>query len=88
MKTITCPINGTRPLQEFHYGGEVRMMPDPDSSSDQLWTDYLFNRHGEPGMVQEWWFHQPSGTWFIAERDVVKDQFIRTYLYGSRDRDE
>jgi sarcosine oxidase subunit delta len=83
MKTITCPINGTRPLQEFQYGGEVRTMPDPNGTSDELWTDYLFNRHGEPGVVREWWYHQPSGTWFVAERDVIKDQFVCTYLYGS-----
>ena len=24
MKIIRCPINGPRPLQEFHFGGEVR----------------------------------------------------------------
>jgi sarcosine oxidase subunit delta len=63
-------------------------MPDPSGASDDLWTDYLFNRHGEPGLVREWWYHQPSGTWFIAERDVVKDQFVRTYLYGSEVHNE
>jgi sarcosine oxidase subunit delta len=63
-------------------------MPDPNGASDDSWTDYLFNRHGEPGLVREWWYHQPSGTWFIAERDVVKDQFVRTYLYGSEVHNE
>ncbi|MDZ4818751.1 MAG: sarcosine oxidase subunit delta [Planctomycetota bacterium] len=88
MKSISCPINGTRPLQEFQYGGEVREMPDPDRASDEIWTDYLFNRRGEPGVTREWWYHQPSGTWFIAERDIVKDEFLRTYLYGSETCDE
>jgi sarcosine oxidase subunit delta len=83
MKTITCPINGPRPLQEFQYGGQLRDMPDPDKATDAEWADYLFNRAGEPGIVREWWYHGPSGTWFIAERDVVKDEFIRTYLYQS-----
>jgi sarcosine oxidase subunit delta len=41
----------------------------------------VFNRRGEPGIVKEWWYHLPSGTWFVAERDVVQDRFLRTYLY-------
>ena len=34
MKIIHCPINGPRPAQEFHYGGQFREMPDPDAVSD------------------------------------------------------
>ncbi len=26
-------------------------------------------------------YHVASGTWFIAERDNVTDEFVRTYLY-------
>jgi sarcosine oxidase, subunit delta len=83
VKILNCPINGPRPLQEFAYGGEVRNMPDPASASDEAWTDYLFNRAGEPGIAREWWYHLPSGTWFVAERDIVKDEFLRTYLYSA-----
>ena len=81
MKIIPCPINGPRPAQEFHFGGEVRDMPDPDSASDEEWADYVFHRSGEPGIKREWWYHIPSGTWFIAERDNVRDEFVKTYLY-------
>ena len=80
MKLLSCPINGLRPLQEFVFGGELRSMPDPVTSSDSQWADYLFNRQGEPGVRREWWYHLPSGTWLIAERDNLKDDFIRTYL--------
>lgn len=80
MKLLTCPINGTRPLQEFHYGGEVRQMPDPATATDAQWANYVFNRDGAPGVKREWWHHIASGTWFIAERDNVTDQIIRTYL--------
>jgi len=82
MKIVHCPINGPRPLQEFHYGGEVRDMPDPAAVSDAEWADYVFNRNGQPGIKTEWWYHIASGTWFIAERDIVNDQFVRTYLPG------
>ena len=82
MKIINCPINGPRPLQEFQFGGELREMPDPDEASDQQRADYVFNRQGEPGVKREWWYHVPSGTWFIAERDNLTDDFVRTYLYS------
>ncbi len=88
MKIIDCPINGPRPLQEFHYGGEVRDMPDTATSTDEGWADYIFNRNGEPGIKREWWYHIASGTWFIAERDNCTDKFLRTYLYTAERRDE
>ena len=87
MKILHCPINGPRPIQEFHFGGELRSMPDPDTVTDSQWTDYLFNRAGEPGQKKEWWYHIPSGTWFIAERDNRSDVFLRTYLYATEQAD-
>jgi sarcosine oxidase subunit delta len=84
MKIMTCPINGPRPIQEFHFGGEVRDAPDPAATSDDNWADYVFCRAGEPGIKREWWYHLPSGTWFIAERHNVTDEIIRTYLYGTQ----
>ena len=81
MKLLTCPVNGPRPVQEFHYGGEVRTMPDPSACSDAQWADYVFNRNGEPGVRTEWWYHIASTTWFIAERDVMRDEILRTYLW-------
>jgi sarcosine oxidase subunit delta len=82
LKVLTCPINGTRPIQEFTYGGAVREMPDPQGADDAQWADYVFNRSGEPGVQREWWFHIASNTWFVAERDTLTDEFVRTYLWG------
>ncbi len=81
MKILTCPVNGPRPIQEFFFGGELRAMPDPGAASDEQWADYVFNRSGEPGIQREWWYHIATNTWFIAERDTVSDEFIRTYLW-------
>ena len=81
MKLLKCPVNGVRPLQEFVFGGEYRPMPDPDSASDKEWADFIFNRSGAPGVKREWWYHIASGVWFMAERDTLKDEIIRTYLY-------
>ena len=63
------------------YGGEFRQMPDPNTASDEQWADYIFNRNGEPSVKREWWHHIASGTWFLAERDNVTDEIVRTYLY-------
>ena len=85
MKVLNCPINGPRPLQEFHYGGELRPMPEEAETSNEQWANYVFNRDGEPGTKHEWWYHIASSTWFIAERDNTTDEILRTYLYGSSD---
>ena len=84
MKIMTCPLNGPRPFQEFYFGGELREMPDPYQASDDQWSDYVFHRAGEPSVKREWWYHVPSGTWFIAERDNVTDEIFCTYLYGEK----
>lgn len=82
MKLMNCPINGLRPVSEFHCAGEVRPMLDPEACNDEQWADYVFNRNGAPGVKQEWWLHMPSGVWFIAERDTLHDRVLRTFLYG------
>ena len=30
-------------------------------------------------MVREWWYHAPTSYWFIAERNTVTDEILRTY---------
>ena len=82
MKLLKCPVNGLRPIDEFAYGGELREMPDPQSCSDGEWADDVFNRTGAPGVKPEWWYHIPSGTWFVAERNTVTDMVERTYFRG------
>ena len=81
MKIMTCPVNGPRPVSEFVYAGEVRDMPDPSQCDDANWADYVFNRNGASGIKKEWWYHAPSGTWFIAERDTVRDIVLATWLH-------
>ena len=82
MKLLCCPVNGLRPVSEFAYGGEVRLMPDPATCTDGEWADHVFNRSGIPGVKIEWWYHLPSGVWFHAERDVVADRVLRTWMPG------
>ena len=80
MKIMPCPLNGTRNIQEFIYGGEVIVPPDPDAASPADWADYLFMRDNAAGIVREWWYHVPTSFWFIADRDTVTDEIVRTFL--------
>jgi len=82
MKLLKCPLNGLRPISEFVFGGEYRNMPDPDKATDKEWAGYVHNRDGAPGLKKEWWYHGPSGTWFIAERNTLTEQVMRTYFLG------
>lgn len=79
MKLVPCPLNGPRPMEEFHYGGEVREL-DPEVP-DAAWARQVFERLGVPGVRFEWWYHQPSGHWFVAERDTATGEFLRTLDY-------
>jgi len=81
-------MNGTRPLSEFIFGGELREAPDQKTCTDAEWAAYVHNRHGAPGDKKEWWYHSPSGTWFIAERNTLTDKVTRTYLFGQKNLGE
>ena len=82
MKMLDCPLNGPRNISEFVWGGEVKPMPDPNGSTPQEWAAYVFLEDNAAGVVREWWCHAPTSFWFIAERNTVTDEIIRTYPAG------
>ncbi|WP_279028644.1 sarcosine oxidase subunit delta [Gibbsiella quercinecans] len=79
MKLMQCPLNGLRNISEFIYGGELKPMPDPLNCSDREWASYVFYSDNTAGIVTEWWMHAASSYWFLAERNTVTDEIIRTY---------
>jgi sarcosine oxidase subunit delta len=79
MKIMNCPLNGPRNISEFVWGGEVKSMPDPTTCSDDEWAAYVFLEDNLAGVIREWWCHVPTSYWFIAERNTVTDEIIRTY---------
>jgi sarcosine oxidase subunit delta len=78
MKIMVCPLNGPRNITEFACGGDVKPVPDPAACSDAEWTDYLFIEDNTAGVVDEWWLHTPSNTWFIARRNTLTDEILAT----------
>ena len=79
MKIMTCPLNGPCNISEFVCAGEVRPSPDPNGATDEAWADHVFMHDNAATVVREWWCHVATAYWFIAERDTVKDEIIRTY---------
>ncbi len=79
MKILTCPLNGPRNVSEFAWGGEVKPMPDPAACSDRAWAEFVFLEDNPAGIIREWWCHMPTSYWFIAERNTVTDEIVRTY---------
>lgn len=82
MKILNCPLNGPRNISEFVWGGEVKEMPDPAGCSDRDWAAFVFIENNTAGVIREWWCHVPTSFWFIAERNTVTDEIIRTYPAG------
>ncbi len=78
MKIMHCPLNGPRNISEFVWGGDVRPNLDPATCSDRDWAEHLFLEDNVAGEVDEWWLHAPSNTWFIARRNTLTDEVIRT----------
>lgn len=77
MKLINCTRIGSRPRSEFVFGGCVQPPRDPDSLGERDWGEHVFHREGAPGVRREWWYHTPTGLWFVLERDTATDVVIR-----------
>ncbi len=79
MKILNCPLNGPRNITEFTYGGEFHHMPDPNAASAKEWAEYVFFHNNLAGVVTEWWCHTATSYWFLAERNTITDEIIRTF---------
>jgi sarcosine oxidase, subunit delta len=78
MRILNCPLNGPRNISEFVCFGEVKEQPDPQTSSDEDWTAYLFLEQNVAGVADEWWLHAPTNYWFIVRRNTVTDEVLET----------
>jgi sarcosine oxidase subunit delta len=79
MKIMPCPLNGPRNIQEFVCFGEVGPMPEPNATGDDDWADFIWMANNTAGVVREWWCHAATNYWFIAERNTVTDEILKTY---------
>ncbi len=78
MKQLHCPLNGLRNINEFICFGEVDMDSQELNNDEGQWLAHLWGQDTVMGRRLEWWCHTASSYWFIAERDTVTDEVIRT----------
>jgi len=82
MKIMPCPLNGPRNISEFICFGEVAEMPEPNQTGNDDWAAYIWMSNNTAGVVREWWCHTATNYWFIAERNTVTDEILKTYPPG------
>jgi sarcosine oxidase, subunit delta len=77
MLWITCPNCGSRPVEEFRYGGEFPTIADGLTDADERNIDYLWMFDNVAGVATERWFHEAGcRRWHTAHRDTVGDRFV------------
>ncbi len=86
MIILSCHNCGDRNVSEFRFGGEYIPRPeDPSACSDSDWTDYLYSRSNRMDIQIEWWYHNAGcELWFLAERNTLTNQVIKTYLWQQK----
>ena len=84
MLLIRCPYcEMERPEVEFKYGGQAHLKREPQTATDEEWTDFLFFRANIRGVQAERWRHAVGcGRFFNAIRDTVSDKFVAVYKAG------
>ena len=83
MLQIPCPFCGPRNESEFSYGGPVRRdRPNPQTTTDEDWVEYLTVVPNPLGPVRErWWHVKGCGTWLTIWRDTLTHDIVE----GPRD---
>ena len=79
MKLISCPLNGPRNIDEFVWGGEVKAMLDPMPSRDPRLGRHVFIENNARAWCGSGGATCRPTIWFIAERNTVTDEIIRTF---------
>ena len=75
---LPCPACGTRPVDEFRFGGEFRERPR-EELEPRAWRGYLYERANLAGPQREWWYHRMGcKQWFIATRDTTSNTVLQT----------
>lgn len=57
MLWITCPTCGNRPVEEYHFGGELRSVPGWITDPAERDVDYVWMYENIEGVTTERWFH-------------------------------
>ena len=74
MLLIHCPHCGPRNANEYSFGGERSIRPEPDPSP-AAWRTYLYEQDNVAGWQTEQWFHVSGCRRFlVVERNTVTNE--------------
>lgn len=77
MLWLHCPNCGSRPVDEFLFGGETPTVPDRITDPAERDVDYVWMFDNVAGPSTERWFHAAGcRRWHTAVRDTTTDQLI------------
>jgi len=72
---IPCPWCGPRNSNEFAYGHERKLRPNPGTTSQAEWRAYLYDKRNPAGWTSETWYHRAGCRKFLlVERHTVTNQ--------------
>ncbi|MDA7947053.1 MAG: sarcosine oxidase subunit delta [Hyphomicrobiaceae bacterium] len=78
---IPCPWCGSRPLDEFEYGGDAtKKRPEGKKQENmEAWVDYAFLHDNVAGRHKEYWQHVGGcRCWLIVTRDTRTHEIIKS----------
>lgn len=75
---ISCPYCGRRDVAEFTYQGDAnRVRPDPASTDQNAWNEYVYDRVNTRGPHKEFWQHSGGcRAHLIVERDTATHDIL------------
>jgi len=83
MLWLPCPTCGSRPVEEFRYGGELPGVPESVTDPDARDVDYVWFFDNVEGPADERWFHHAGcRRWFGLRRDTATDTVIEALDAG------
>jgi len=86
MIVIRCPCcNEQRTEEELSYGGEADIVRplEPETVSNERWTNYLFMRANPKGkLLEQWCCSAGCGQWFKVIRDSVTHEISAISLFS------
>jgi len=73
--TIDCVHCGTRNASEVRYLGESGHRPDPSTTTQEEWRDYLYFHRNPSGWTTERWLHRAGCRRFLViERNTATNE--------------
>jgi heterotetrameric sarcosine oxidase delta subunit len=75
MAWIDCPNCGSRPTEEFRFGGELPIVPDTVVGQEARNLDYVWFFNNTDGPMVERWFHDTGcRRWLTQTRNTLTDR--------------